>query len=112
MDFRKSAGGFIHGYRYTTRALHRLLEWKNHGVPWPHLPSQPYSQIVPWIIKRVNEASGPYQMFQILGDVLVFNELVKFILVINVKLKVIPSNLKYRKPQLNRKLHIFPFYCC
>jgi fructose-specific component phosphotransferase system IIB-like protein len=25
-DFRKAAGGFIHGFRYTIRALHRMLE--------------------------------------------------------------------------------------
>ncbi|CAD5126214.1 DgyrCDS14383 [Dimorphilus gyrociliatus] len=74
LDFKKSAGGFIHGYRYTTRALHRLLEWKNHGVVWPHQPAEPFNQLVPWIVKRVNEASAPYQMFQVLGDVIVINE--------------------------------------
>lgn len=25
-DWRKSSGGFIHGFRYTARALHRWLE--------------------------------------------------------------------------------------
>ena len=47
LDFRKSAGGFIHGFRYTSRAkrgetkavlrsraLFRLLEERNFGVPW------------------------------------------------------------------------------
>uniref|UniRef100_A0ABM0MVH5 FAD-dependent oxidoreductase domain-containing protein 2-like n=1 Tax=Saccoglossus kowalevskii TaxID=10224 RepID=A0ABM0MVH5_SACKO len=35
LDFRKSAGGFIHGFRYTARALSKILEFRNHQVPWP-----------------------------------------------------------------------------
>jgi hypothetical protein len=34
-DFRKSSGGFVHGFRYTARALFKWLEQKNHNVPWP-----------------------------------------------------------------------------
>lgn len=34
-DFRRSSGGFVHGFRYTARALFKLLEQKNHDVPWP-----------------------------------------------------------------------------
>jgi hypothetical protein len=30
-DHLKSAGGFIHGFRYTARALFRILEAKHHG---------------------------------------------------------------------------------
>ena len=33
-DFRRAAGGFIHGFRYTTRALHRILEARYHSTPW------------------------------------------------------------------------------
>ncbi|KAK3717351.1 hypothetical protein QZH41_011592, partial [Actinostola sp. cb2023] len=71
VDFRKSAGGFIHGFRYTARALHRLLEWKNHGVPWPRT-NVPLSDLIGVILKRINEASGIYQMFGILGEVFIF----------------------------------------
>jgi cation diffusion facilitator CzcD-associated flavoprotein CzcO len=35
-DFKKSTTGFIHGFRYSVRALHRILERKYHGVDWPH----------------------------------------------------------------------------
>ncbi|XP_005100558.2 FAD-dependent oxidoreductase domain-containing protein 2 [Aplysia californica] len=73
LDFRKSAGGFIHGFRYTARALHRLLEWRYEGVRWPSF-TVPRSQLLNVIVKRVNEASGTYQMFQVLGDVAVFSE--------------------------------------
>jgi len=69
LDFRKAAGGFIHGFRYTVRALHHLLEKRNHNVPWP-FRSGHVTDLVPFIIKRINEASGPYQMFGRLCDVI------------------------------------------
>jgi len=34
-DYRRSAGGFIHGFRYTARSLHKILAVKYEGVPWP-----------------------------------------------------------------------------
>jgi hypothetical protein len=85
LDFRRSAGGFIHGFRYTARALFRLLEEKNEGLEWPHdlIPLRPPSAESPGPCKgldtlveklrmRINSASGPYQMFQALGDMVVF----------------------------------------
>lgn len=75
LDFRKSAGGFIHGFRYTARALSRLMEWRYEGVPWPtHSYQVPVTQLSSVLLKRLNEASGTYQMFQVLGDVVVFSE--------------------------------------
>ncbi|XP_042745471.1 FAD-dependent oxidoreductase domain-containing protein 2 [Lagopus leucura] len=73
VDFRKSAGGFIHGFRYTTRAVHRLLENRHHGVPWPSAV-YPITQLTNSIIKRVNEASGLYQMFSVLADIILLRE--------------------------------------
>ncbi|XP_072042919.1 FAD-dependent oxidoreductase domain-containing protein 2-like [Amphiura filiformis] len=70
LDFRKSAGGFIHGFRYTTRVLHRILEWRYHQVAWPSI-RQPITELLNNIIKRLNEASGIYQMFGILVDVII-----------------------------------------
>lgn len=70
VDFRKSSGGFIHGFRYTARTLLRLLEFKKHGVPWPavHLSLE---HLLNFVVKRLNEASGTYQMFQTLCDVII-----------------------------------------
>ncbi|KAK7087884.1 FAD-dependent oxidoreductase domain-containing protein 2-like [Littorina saxatilis] len=73
LDWRKSAGGFIHGFRYTARALASLLEWRYEGVPWPS-KTVPVTQLLTHVLKRFNEASGIYQMFQVLGDVAVFSE--------------------------------------
>lgn len=68
-DYRSSAGGFVHGFRYTVRAVHRVLEHRLHGHLWPSTKLLT-SQLSSWILKRVNEASGPYQMFQVLGDII------------------------------------------
>ncbi|XP_027729225.1 FAD-dependent oxidoreductase domain-containing protein 2 [Vombatus ursinus] len=73
VDYRKSAGGFIHGFRYTARAVHRLLEHRHHGNPWPS-PVYPITQLTNTIIRRVNEASGLYQMFSVLADVVLLKE--------------------------------------
>jgi len=99
LDFRKSAGGFIHGFRYTSRALFRLLEEKNFNVPWPQtafaLPSDASATgtcrmdlgtcggptgldaalepLLDMLLQRINSASGPYQMFDFLGDMVLFD---------------------------------------
>ncbi|XP_006156574.1 FAD-dependent oxidoreductase domain-containing protein 2 [Tupaia chinensis] len=73
VDYRKSAGGFIHGFRYTVRAVHRLLEYRHHGVAWP-CTEHPITQLTSTIIRRVNEASGLYQMFGVLADIVLLKE--------------------------------------
>ncbi|XP_043824378.1 FAD-dependent oxidoreductase domain-containing protein 2 [Dromiciops gliroides] len=73
VDYRKSAGGFIHGFRYTARVVHRLLEHRHHGIPWPSLV-YPITQLTNTIIRRVNEASGLYQMFSVLADIILLKE--------------------------------------
>lgn len=73
LDFRKSAGGFIHGFRYTARTLYRLLDWRYENVPWPSLIVSRLD-LINTLIRRINEASGIYQMFQVLGDIAVFSE--------------------------------------
>ena len=56
IDYRRSAGGFIHGFRYTTRSLFRHLEWKYHQVPWPSVTLDA-TDLTDRIIQRINEAS-------------------------------------------------------
>ena len=99
-DFRKAAGGFIHGFRYNARASFRAMEWKHHGVHWPHttiLLTQPrrapmadtvddgdqdvtrwleddadVARVVSWLEHRINNGDGTYQMFEQLNDACVF----------------------------------------
>lgn len=67
-DFRVSAGGFIHGFRYTARALFRYLEVSRHQVPWPSRTYVSEDKMLPHMLYRFNHAAGPYQM---LGGTLV-----------------------------------------
>ncbi|XP_064478427.1 FAD-dependent oxidoreductase domain-containing protein 2-like [Ornithodoros turicata] len=68
LDFEKSSGGFIHGFRYTVQALHRLLEYSRHGNPWP---SKTFllMDLLKVAVERINEAAAMYEMFGSLGDV-------------------------------------------
>ncbi|XP_075888672.1 FAD-dependent oxidoreductase domain-containing protein 2 [Nelusetta ayraudi] len=68
-DYRLSAGGFVHGFRYTARAVHRVLEQRYHGNTW-HSTELLTTQLMSWALKRINEASGIYQMVGVLGDVI------------------------------------------
>jgi hypothetical protein len=96
-DFKKSSGGFIHGFRYTARALHRELEEEEQaaaaavaarrravsssgaasaevvgtGTGWPRVAHAGIRAVTEALLRRMNHAAGPYQMFGSLGDVLV-----------------------------------------
>lgn len=49
-DHQRSAGGFIHGFRYTTRALFRVLEEKYQNTEWP---GPKFSNVEKWLGKDV-----------------------------------------------------------
>jgi thioredoxin reductase len=74
-DFKKSTTGFIHGFRYAVRALHRMLEEKYHGMPWPHirLTAEP-SVLMDAVIQRVNRTSALWQQFGVLCDLIIAQE--------------------------------------
>lgn len=57
----------------SVRAVHRLLEHHHHGVAWPST-EHPITQLTSSILRRVNEASGLYQMFSVLADVVLVKE--------------------------------------
>lgn len=57
----------------SVRAVHRLLEHRHHGVTWPST-EHPITQLTSSILRRVNEASGLYQMFSVLADVVLVKE--------------------------------------
>ncbi|WP_228010371.1 NAD(P)-binding domain-containing protein [Nonomuraea phyllanthi] len=71
-DFKQGTTGFIHGFRYAVRALHRVLEQRHHGVPWParELPADP-AALAAAVIERVNRTSALWQQFGVLADVIV-----------------------------------------
>ncbi|MEU0878664.1 NAD(P)-binding domain-containing protein [Lentzea sp. NPDC005914] len=66
-DFKKSTSGFIHGFRYGVRALHRIHERRYHGVDWPSREVAP-SEVTEAIIERVNRTSALWQLFAFMAD--------------------------------------------
>ncbi|MFI5776098.1 NAD(P)-binding domain-containing protein [Nocardia sp. NPDC051570] len=70
-DFKKSTGGFIHGFRYAVRALSRILDERHHDRPWPRRPVESTADaLADAVIARVNRSSALWQQFGVLGDVL------------------------------------------
>ncbi|GIE91481.1 NAD(P)-binding domain-containing protein [Actinoplanes regularis] len=69
-DFKKSTSGFIHGFRYAVRALHKILERTYEQTPWPaeKLDAAPEA-VTDAIIARVNRTSALWQQFGFLADV-------------------------------------------
>ena len=74
-DFKKSTSGFIHGFRYNTRALFRMLERKHHARPWPAEDVEPtLNGLVTAMIERINRTSAMWQQFGFLHDLIVMPE--------------------------------------
>jgi hypothetical protein len=73
-DYRKSTAGFIHGFRYCVRSLHRMLERKYHDVQWPRLrlPAEPPA-LCDAVLARVNRTSALWQQFAFLCDLIVLS---------------------------------------
>ncbi len=72
IDYKKAGSSFIHGFRYNVRALHRILEQRNHGRPWPSIQIASWPQdVVSLIIRRINQSSGLWLQFGFLGDLIV-----------------------------------------
>src|SRR5918999_852969 len=71
-DFKRSTSGFIHGFRYGVRALHRMLERRDHGVQWPHavLADDPEA-LAEAVLARVNRSSALWQQFAFMCDLIV-----------------------------------------
>jgi thioredoxin reductase len=71
-DYRKSTSGFVHGFRYNVRALHRIFEQKYHDRPWPTqpLPVTPEG-LTRAVIERINRTSALWQQYGFLADLIV-----------------------------------------
>jgi thioredoxin reductase len=70
-DYRKHTSAFIHGFRYGTRALQRILDRKYEGVQWPHqvLPGAPQA-LADAVLARVNRSSALWQQYAFLCDLI------------------------------------------
>ncbi|WP_037908999.1 NAD(P)-binding domain-containing protein [Actinacidiphila yeochonensis] len=71
-DFKRSTSGFIHGFRYGVRALHRILEQRYHDRSWPRDEVAPGPEAVAdAVLARVNRTSALWQLFGFLADTVV-----------------------------------------
>ncbi len=71
-DYRKTTSGFIHGFRYNTRALFRMLEAKDHGNAWPSREVTPTCDgVLDAMVARINRSSAMWQQYGFLHDLVV-----------------------------------------
>jgi len=69
-DFKHSTNGFIHGFRYGVRALHRILLRRYADRGWPAVPLDPAPEaLADAVIARINRSSALWQQFGVLADV-------------------------------------------
>lgn len=74
-DFEKAASGFVHGFRYNVRALHRMLEKKHHQRSWPARRVEPTPEgLVEAALARLNRSSALWHQAGFLHDVIVVGE--------------------------------------
>jgi len=70
MDFKKSSGGFIHGFRYLIRYFFNLNYDRAFNVQNFKITAQePLTAIVQHVIGRMNRASSLYQMYGQMCDI-------------------------------------------
>jgi thioredoxin reductase len=71
-DFKKYNSAFIHGFRYTTRSLARILDRRYENTEWPHrtLSSEP-TRLADAVLARLETTSALMQQFAFLCDLFV-----------------------------------------
>ena len=75
---RKSASGFIHGFRYNIQTLFHILEEQYHGQPLPHQSwklekEEDLDQLTNFLILRLSITSALYQLNEFMCDALVLS---------------------------------------
>ena len=74
-DFKKTMSSFIHGFRHNICALTKILAEKNHDRPWRGATAQrENSEVVDWVIVRLNRSASMFLQPGFFGDVLVVHE--------------------------------------
>ncbi|HYU30547.1 MAG TPA: NAD(P)-binding domain-containing protein [Thermoanaerobaculia bacterium] len=71
-DSKKTTSGFIHGFRYNTRALYRMLEAKHHGRALPVREVEATAEgLMLAAMERINRSSALWQQSGFLHDVII-----------------------------------------
>lgn len=74
LDLKKTTSGFIHGFRYNTRLLFRLLEQRYFGQEFPNYEVEcSIDGLITAMLRRANTSSGLWQQFGYLVDLITIN---------------------------------------
>lgn len=73
VSYRKNAGGFIHGFRYSIKSLINILLHEHSASPLPFSLFNSQSDLFREIVRRINTASSYYQMYGELCDAIVYD---------------------------------------
>lgn len=74
VNFRKNAGGFIHGFRYSIRTMIELIFHQEYDHPLPsRLLESTAECVTEELRRRMNTSSSLYQMYNELCDIVVFS---------------------------------------
>lgn len=85
------------------QALFNLLEWKYEQKPWPSIKLS-WLDVMNYALKRINEASGTYQMFGVLGDVLLIDDRTQEVVALQeVPVRLLPDLDKHTGHSLVKK---------
>jgi hypothetical protein len=72
VDWKRSAGGFVHGFRYLVRAQARYVLARDYAIPWPSVTRvESAGAAAQHALSRMQHSSGLYQMQGQLVDVVV-----------------------------------------
>jgi len=73
---RKSASGFIHGYRYNIRTLFHLINEKYHSISYPSKELDPFdwTGFLDDMYERFSLSAALFQLFGFLSDVIIFEK--------------------------------------
>lgn len=68
-DYKKSSGGFVHGFRYLIRSQYRYVRALETGVWDGMIRMSSVNEMQSKVVQRIQESSGLYQMQGFLADV-------------------------------------------
>lgn len=71
ISYKKSSGAFIHGFRYLIRSMIRM---QTNNLPITIFDTQDTSGLFEKVFWRINNASGIFQMFGCLVDIIIFKD--------------------------------------
>ena len=98
-DFKRSSGGFVHGFRYLVRAQARYILARDYTHSWEGARIYSLDETATVAISRVQNSSGLWQMQDELVDVMVPTSGAKFLYIEEVPRKWVTALLRVIRPQ-------------